>query len=379
MNAAPPTNAKAAQQGGHAGFKIENQQSSAPRHLSSVQGQGLCAQIKQRLSLRDAASLCGITTLPPRDNVKFRSPLRPDKSPSCTIYKDKMKDWSTGESFDSIGLYAAARGIDMRDAIRELAAHCGLSHGPHVAASAAPCATPSDNSKDNQPSERNETPLFIKLQRKPEDEDWLALYESRKLPSNCGGAELAHSVGVLQFGIVAKHPCWIATDASNQAAEARRLDGKLFEAYGEVGERKAHTLKGSRKGWPVGLEPCFKNKERLADLRETPLVLCEGTPDLLACYCILAALPMDVADIQPCAMLGAEARICPEALELMQGREVIILAHGDDAGSNAARRWGEQARGVKCRVRLRNLSKGRDLNDELTQAGNAAALTAFIQ
>lgn len=315
-------------------------------------------------------------TVPTKDGQKFRSPFRPDKNPSCTIKNGRFTDWSQGDgkALDAIGVFALAKGISNADAIRELA---GFRVDSKVKV-AAPLVAPREQN-ESKPSQRDEFAALIKQHGEPEDSDWVALYESRKLPSDCGGAELAHSVGVLQFGIVAKHPCWIATDASNQAAEARRLDSKPFEAFGEVGERKAHTLKGSRKGWPIGLKPRFKNEERLAGLREIPLVLCEGTPDLLAAYCILAALPMDSIDFQPCAMLGAGTIISTEALEIMQGREVIILAHGDNAGITAARQWGEQARGARCRVRLRNLSKGRDLNDELTQAGNAAALIPFIQ
>ena len=57
------------------------------------------------------------------------------------------------------------------------------------------------------------------------------------------------------FARVCDHDCWILTDASQQCAEARRIDAKPFPAIGTLAERKSHSLRGSSKSWPVGILP----------------------------------------------------------------------------------------------------------------------------
>ena len=57
------------------------------------------------------------------------------------------------------------------------------------------------------------------------------------------------------FAQVCDHDCWILTDASQQCAEARRIDAKPFPAIGTLAERKSHSLRGSSKSWPVGILP----------------------------------------------------------------------------------------------------------------------------
>ena len=85
---------------------------------------GLCARIKAGFSLYDVAAMVGVE-LPARQGVKFRSPFREDRHPSCTVYRRgeewRFKDWSTGICADQIELYSLALGIDTSQAIRELA------------------------------------------------------------------------------------------------------------------------------------------------------------------------------------------------------------------------------------------------------------------
>ena len=64
--------------------------------------------------------------LPERD-IKFRAPFRPDQAPSCTIFHDRVIDWSTGERIDSIEFYALAKQVTTKQAIGELARHLGLN------------------------------------------------------------------------------------------------------------------------------------------------------------------------------------------------------------------------------------------------------------
>jgi hypothetical protein len=105
---------------------------SAP--VNRAVGNSIVAEIKSRLPLRDVAALIG-AELPTRDGVKFRSPLRSDRNPSCTIKADVLFDWSSGEHFDAIDLYAAAKNISNAEAIRELGERLHLgARGAHVLA-----------------------------------------------------------------------------------------------------------------------------------------------------------------------------------------------------------------------------------------------------
>ena len=95
----------------------------------------------------------------------------------------------------------------------------------------------------------------------------------------------------------------------------------------------------------------------------------EGGPDLLAAYTLLAALPIDAPDVQPVAMLGSESSIGDDALPAMSGRPCIVVAHGDQAGRNAADKWALRLSAAGCRVSLRQLPDGCDLNDAVAAHG----------
>lgn len=137
---------------------------------------------------------------------------------------------------------------------------------------------------------------------------------------------------VLRFGTVCSSPCWIVTDESRVCAEARRMDGALFPATGMLPERKAHTLRGSKKNWPVGLSlPANLTN----DFRK--ILLLEGSGDLVAGYHFALA---GRGDWLPIAILGASVRgLDPAALSLLNGKRVRIVPHCDAAGKMAAELW----------------------------------------
>jgi hypothetical protein len=323
---------------------------SAPAVNSTV------AEIKSRFTLRDVAANLGLE-LPTRDGVKFRSVLRHDRNPSCTIKGNVLFDWSTGEHFDAIDLFAAAKNISNGEAIRELAERLNISgrtpERPQAVTVVTKAPTP----------EKPSAPVAFD-ESDPTDDDFAAILAARSWPTDAlSGLLLAHDLGVLRFGNVCGCPCWIVTDESRRIAEARRLDGKPFSAVGTLGERKAHTIRGSVKSWPVGLRLRIVPER----LREFAVVLVEGGPDLMAAYAALAWLPMDARDVHPVALLGTSATIAPDALGAMSGRAVVILAHGDDPGREAGRRWAKQLSGAGCRATVRNLPDGKDLSDLLTE------------
>ncbi len=347
--------------------------------MSNHNGAGLCAEIKARLTLQEAARMAGCNDLPEKIGVKFCSPLRPDRNPSCAIYRDKasgcyvMRDYSRGESYDAISLYAALRGIGNDEAPRELGEKLGIVAGGggkvKVAGGkvAAPEIDPPVPVLEEIVIEPKAAPVIepgpdlIEQPGEPEAADFEAVRASRLLPEDNDGLELAHRLGVLRFGKVCGFRSWVVTDRTNRVAEARRLDGEPFPQAGPLTPRKAHTLKGSKKSWPAGLVTAT-NPERL---KTTPFALVEGGPDLLAVFCILAGQPGDLPDVQPLAMLGSSQSIAADALAMLAGRGGVVLAHGDKAGREAAERWARQLAGAGCRVLVRHLPAGKDLNDVL--------------
>jgi fermentation-respiration switch protein FrsA (DUF1100 family) len=324
-----------------------------------------CAEIKNRLTLREAARLAG-HDLPERDGVRFCSPLRPDRHPSCTIKDEVFADWSTGQHLDAIAFYAAARGLETSAAVHELGDKLG-------GGDARPAEKRESivHTKSEQLFRKDTRPGVMFEGREGADEDFSAILAARRLPDQAAdGLHLAHYLRVLHFAEVGGFACWLVSDESRKLAEARRLDGEPFPAVGTLGERKAHTLRGSVKSWPVGLLPRLSADRH----RRVPIVLVEGGPDLLAAFAVLSALPMSERDFLPVAMLGSAATIGPDAIEILSRREVVIIAQGDKAGAEASQRWAGQLTKAACTVRVRELPEGLDLNDAVTRHGLKACI-----
>lgn len=191
--------------------------------------------------------------------------------------------------------------------------------------------------------------------------------DKRGLPIE--GPEMAGAIyGTLSFGTVAGFDSWILHDGSKKIAEARRMDGDKYPDTGNLSTRKSHTLRGSCKSWPLGCQP---PKVSVPD--GFPVVLVEGSPDYLAA-CALAFHAK--REFLPVTMLGAGQSIHVEALPFFSGRDVLILAHPDEAGTSAAKRWAAQLRAAGGNPSCMKLEGG-DLNDLVTQHGAASVTTSL--
>lgn len=149
---------------------------------------------------------------------------------------------------------------------------------------------------------------------------------------------LASGMGILRFGTVHGFHCWIITDESRRTAEARRMDGRLFPVLGKLGERKAHTLAGSDKSWPVGLLPLSRRPERFPHI-----AIVEGSADVLAAFHFL--IEHGAWDTLPVAILGRSCKtLHPEALRSFRGRRIRLFPHADKDGGGlaAAKHWAAQ-------------------------------------
>lgn len=133
--------------------------------------------------------------------------------------------------------------------------------------------------------------------------------------------------GLLWHGMVWDHdrewPAWIITDSNRHNAQARRLDGKLWEGI----DAKAKTLRGCDTSWPIGASEIGEHRF---------VVLCEGQPDFCAA---LQVAWWDDIDVAPVCMTGAGNSIRPDALPRFAGKHVRIAVHDDKAGRTAGERW----------------------------------------
>lgn len=186
------------------------------------------------------------------------------------------------------------------------------------------------------------------------------------------GLKYASDAGVLRFLRCCGLPCWVVLDASGWCYEARRLDGKMFsETKGGLPARKAHTLLGSAKNWPVGTA-------NIARLATDPVLVVEGGPDLLAAYDLCFRLGR--FDCRPISFLGRGVRqIHAEALPAFECRHVRIVPHidHDNGGVQAAKLWAEQLAGTGARIEIFHLDRVqhpgsgiKDLNDLVKLCGD---------
>jgi hypothetical protein len=146
-------------------------------------------------------------------------------------------------------------------------------------------------------------------------------------------------------------------------AQARRVDGQLYPAFRDVGERKSHTLAGSKQNWPLGITEAgrFQN-----------VLFVEGAPDLLAAHCLIswAGRQNNTCAV---AVLGAGNRMPEQILTVFEAKRLRIFPHQDDAGKRALWRWTGQLIGAGAKVdafdfkglRRADGSPVEDLNDLL--------------
>lgn len=343
--------------------------------MKNYENDGAIQRIKERWPLRVMAQRLGID-LPQRDNQKFRHPFRPDRHPSCTVHGEAIHDWSQGDGrpMDAITLYALARGLENRDAIRELLHEMGepgrgrpdVTRPPGAPARAAvykpglydgrPSAPTPPPGGSEARTVRTMPPPTRRTETRPQPPPWRKL----EIPTL---AEVERLIALRSFyrdavldAIHSHHVfcaetregrAWVVTDATGQVSQARRLDGRPWEVI----RSKAWTSvrEAGLAGWPLGA----------ADIGDRgQVILCEGGPDWIVAH---EAQPQFAV----CTMLGANQSLHASALKYFAGRQVRILAHGDEAGGKACRRWATQLAEVRARVTAVHLRFGaaRDLND----------------
>lgn len=187
--------------------------------------------------------------------------------------------------------------------------------------------------------------------------DLSALAALRNLSTAC--LELATRHGQLWFAPVhdsgERHPAWILTDSSRRHAQARKMDGSLWNFNGSHKPAKSKTIWGTDSKWPVGL----------AEATLPEIAMTEGAPDFLAAWHFIHAKGrMNIC--RPVCMFGVNLTIGDESLPYFSGKIVRFFPHNDAKlqGFHAALRWQAQLAPL-ARTHLYDLGPtgAKDLNE----------------
>lgn len=278
------------------------------------------AEAKTRLNI---FSLWNHFGYPGKPVASCRCPWREDHKPSFSVNPDGTlwNDFATGEAGNAVAFLQRASGLSQKDACLKFIELAGGQ-----SASAPRVARP-----PTQPADAKPKPAFPDFQRVTADEI-RHLASLRKIGRE--GIELASERGLLWFAMLKDCPSWIITDSERVNAQARRMDGHLWEHIGA----KAWTLPGSWASWPIGI----------MEAQPFPAIaLCEGGPDFLAAHYLAlweqATHPAkrDVSCVGV-TMFGASQKIHADALPMFAGKRVRIFGHDDEAGRGAVERWAGQ-------------------------------------
>ena len=279
------------------------------------------AEIKSRLNIFGIADRLGIR-LQGKGNL-YRSPFRDDKKPSFSISKDGQlfNDFATGDKGDLIAFYKLATNTDTAQAIRDLASITHVAETPYTTRyNATHINTPT---REYKAQERPNIPLL----------SWNESY-AKQLQSLRGysveSQRIAYDRKIFGFCEYFNSPAWIVKDIAGKVAQARRVDGRLWEWTDH--KVKSLTLKNSDCSTPAGDYAIGTGKH---------IVLCEGSTDLLAVL-HFAWLNDCIDDIEALAMLGASQHINKDCLDVFTDRKVLIFPDCDDAGSKALETWSKQ-------------------------------------
>lgn len=286
-----------------------------------------------KLLIADLWRFLGLPGEPPERDKLVRSPFRPDRHPSFSIFAGgrRWKDHSSGEQGDAVDFLVLAtqqnntRIFSNAEACVELIRLAGTSD---VKDDGYRRPKTYDEIKvrrlysDVKVGERAKWPKFTALTQREIEK----VAELRQLSPQ--GIGLAAERGLLFSANTDHGPAWVVADGWKLNAQARRYDGRVWS---HIGGKKAWTLPGSMGNWPVGVLES-------ADFEK--ILLVEGAPDLLAAFHLMQR--SGILNLGVTAMLGAGNHIPHDALRVFKGKRVRIFAHLDDGGLKAESRWWQQ-------------------------------------
>ena len=183
-------------------------------------------------------------------------PGHKEKTPSFTIFADnRFHCFGCGADGNIIDLHMALKGVPYMEALCDLAGveyHGGKKAGSasrakeksNTAQSQSGNAEPYDPFKDPEKAQkRKDWPVF----EVPTSAEIESIATLRGLSPE--GVALAAKRGLLFSADSLEGRAWIITDSRRKNAQARRMDGEIWERIGA----KAWTLPGSIGALPIGL------------------------------------------------------------------------------------------------------------------------------
>jgi hypothetical protein len=301
--------------------------------MSVAAGDSPLASALERFSIPELWRLLGLSGRP---GASCRSPFREDKVPSFAIYAGGRRwcDHGTGEGGDAVDFIAQACDLSKSEAARKLIELAGTRGCGRPRANHRPQSRPASakSVEEEKARQRRSWPVF----ETPSRTEIAAIAALRDLSPE--GVAIAAERRLLFCATWHGYRAWIVSDGSRLNAQARRMDGGIWEEK----DSKAWTLPGSVGGWPVGLR----------EARAFPAIaLVEGGPDLLAAFHLAwceTATPETLAlgkgidlsgSFGVVAVFGATIRMIDAALPLFAGKRVRIFAHDDSAGYGGAATW----------------------------------------
>jgi hypothetical protein len=284
-------------------------------------GPSSLADAKARLNIHQLWTHFGFDGTP---KASCRSPFRDDHKASFSVTADGglFHDFSTDEGGDAVDFLQRATGLSKSEACRKFIELAG--------GRCSTFTTPARPVRVAPPREKPSFPPF----HKGSGAEIATLARLRCV--SIEGLNLASERGLLFFATVKNCPAWIVTDCALVNAQARRLDGGLWD---HLQGAKSYTLPGSWATWPVGI----------TESEHFPFIaLCEGGGDLLSAHHFMVSESR--SDCAAVGMLGSSHRIHKEALPLFTGKRVRVFGHDDDPGRKAVSVWASQLTAVGADV-----------------------------
>ena len=273
------------------------------------------------------------------------SPLRPDHNPSWGIIQREggwyFKDHGNDDSGDEVTFIARLKGWDEQRDFKRIVDFYGET---------ANKTGPAEQLTVDYP-QPPASPPDLTGYSPGTDEQLIRLSLLRSI--SVEALKLATERGFLIFGRCFNCEVFGLKDSSGVLAEVRRLDGQQFPAFDSMPAHKSHTVRGSRKSWPLGVMES-SNASRIA--------LVEGLPDFLAAFDFMLR-EGKVVSVAPVTMLSASASIDETALQRFSGKHVRLFFHNDEAGVAAAHRWTGQLRAATEEIDYFNFSGFPNIND----------------
>ncbi|MBK1831333.1 hypothetical protein JIN77_11390 [Verrucomicrobiaceae bacterium R5-34] len=262
--------------------------------------------------------------------------------------KERWHDFKSGENGDEVDFYARVKGIDNRQACKELIKMSGLDGSGGGQRYPKPLSRKPRRELGYTKCESRERPQWPAL-RRAEPDEVETISELRGLPWQA--VEMVTDLGILKIGKQWGYPCWFYVDDCRWNIRYRRLDGQPFR------HAKAMAVANSFAAWPIGID-------RVRSARRVLVV--EGEGDGLAAWASVWAEDC-VDEVAVCVMSGAAVSIPQRCLHTFEKKEVRIIPHAGDkgrVGELAALRWGRQLESAGAVVDIYQLVKG-DLGDRL--------------